>query len=169
LKRLKKGQSEIAGFVIIVLIVVLIGLVLLALMLRPSPRNQTRAEVSNILQASMYHTTDCYSFQPQYYDVLELIEKCYDKVKCYDGRDSCVVLNKTYSEVLKKVLIVGEDSQYKGYKLAIFRNGSLEREEILRIFEGNNKNCSARFGGSRSVATSEMSGYIDIQLELCRN
>ncbi len=92
MKRNKKSQHEILGFVLIVLIVSIIGVIFLSLYIAKGKNTkQTSVEISNLLEASMYYTTDCAigSF-PKYQELQDLIKKCYDNPseRCI-SRDNC--------------------------------------------------------------------------------
>jgi len=91
----KKAQQEIVGFVLIVLIVTIIGIVLLVMSIgRGDKKVQNSVEISNLLEAGMYYTSDCATnYAPYYLEVQELIKqcegdrgnnkkKCLSKIKC---------------------------------------------------------------------------------------
>ena len=80
----KKSQQEIIGFVLIIVIVSIIGVIFLSLSIgREQPSGQTSIEISNLLEASMYYTTDCVvGFIPQYKSGQELVKSCWDNDKC---------------------------------------------------------------------------------------
>jgi len=176
IKKNKKAQHEIVGFVIIVLIVSIIGLILLSLTLgRGDSVKQTSAEISDLLEASMFYTTDCaISYLPQYKTGQELVKTCYnsENAKCLNEENVCDVLNSTMKEIVGKSLDIHEEGINKAYKLNIYYR-DLEEEvpdEIILITEGGIfENCKSKIGASHSIASGSFgSGIINIELEVCK-
>lgn len=91
----KKSQHEIAGFVLIVVLVTIIGLVFLMIFAnRGGTGKRDSIEISNLLEASMYYTTDCaISYIPNYENLQDLIKTCYN-----DPNQNCVAGKKCYIE-----------------------------------------------------------------------
>jgi len=175
----KKSQHEIAGFVLIVLIVSIIGVIFLSLTIgRGEVDMQTSIEISNLLEASMYHTTDCaINYVPQYREVQDLIKECYkDKGgsyrECLGGRDVCEVLEYEFKNIIDKSLEVSDKSPNKAYKLNIYYSYDDEvnaREEILNFENGDFGNCSSVVGGNHPTPVSSFgSGKIEIDLIVCK-
>ncbi|MEK6872882.1 MAG: hypothetical protein AABW90_02635 [Nanoarchaeota archaeon] len=180
----KHSQQEIAGFVLIVLIVSVIGVVFLSIAFgKPETSKQTSVEVSNLLIASMYYTTDCaVNYIPQYRDVQDLIKECYnDKIgnyrECLGGEKVCKALEKNLKNILDKSLMVGEGSANKAYKLDIYftvdssdQSASSTREDILSLENGKFKNCTAVVGGSNPVPVGSFGfGKIETELLVCKS
>ena len=88
----KKAQHEILGFVLIVLIVSIIGVIFLSISIaKGKGQKQNSVEISNFLESAMYYTTDCaISSFPKYQELQDLIKKCYDSPnqRCI-SRDNC--------------------------------------------------------------------------------
>ena len=169
----KKAQHEIMGFVIIVALVMVIGVVFLALMIRPTSTKHASVEISNLLQASMYSTTNCaVSFIPQYKEMKDLIKSCYNNEKCLNEKMACDVLEETMKEVIDSSLDVCEDCVNKAYKLNIYYkplDSEVSNDEILVLENGMFSNCSSKFGGSHSIHMSSINaGIINIELDVCR-
>lgn len=172
----KKAQHEIVGFVLIVLVVTIIGVIFLTLTIgRGEPEKHTSVEISNLLQSAMYFTTDCaINFIPQYREGQDLIKECYKdpNQKCVNGKTVCDVLKPTLEEVIDKGLDVGEENPNKAYKLNIYYSPleELEQsEEVLYIEKGVFVNCSSITGGSHTISVSRFAyGTISIELEVCR-
>jgi len=80
----KRAQQEMVGFVLIVILVTIIGLILLTVFINKK-ETRTTAEVSNLLQAVMYYTSDCYSQNNEPKEVEDLINECNrnPNKKCY--------------------------------------------------------------------------------------
>lgn len=89
----KRSQHETLGFVLIVAIVIIILVIFLALSAgKGKVLRQNSVEISNLLQASIYYTSDCaINFFPQYQEIQDLISACYKnpEQKCLSG-NPCV-------------------------------------------------------------------------------
>jgi hypothetical protein len=172
----KSGQNEIVGLVIIVLLVTVIGVVFLSLSIgRGDSTSEKSIEFTNFLQASMYHTTDCYlDFAPRYREMQDLIKDCYDNEKCKDGRLACDVLKELYPEIIKQSLDIHPDSKNKAYNLSIYyknlNSGSQTlNKEILKFGDGVFANCTSKPSASQAVYASDFdSGVINVELKVCK-
>jgi len=174
----KKAQQEIIGFVLIIIIVSIIGVIFLSLSIgRGESSKQTSIEVSNLLEASMYYTTDCaVGFIPQYKDGQDLIKSCWNDDECLDGRLACEVLNETLKEIIHQALEICDDKNKcvnKAYKMNIYYSSldlELPDEEILKFQEGVFEKCKTSFGGSHLIPLSSLdAGTINIELEVCKS
>jgi len=155
----KKGQEEMVGFVMIVIIVAVVFLILLGIFLRqePSASEADSVEVTQFLESIMGYTSSCaVSYEPAYSSVGELIEECYRGKKCVGGEDSCEVLEQTVRDILGSGWEIGEEFYYKGYEFKIV--GS--EETILEISNGN---CENEFIGSEYL----IPGDFVSSLKLC--
>lgn len=175
-KKSKHAQHEILGFVLIVLIVAIIGVVFLSFSVgKGNKSGQNSIEMSNLIVAAMYYTTDCaINYVPQYRDVQELIKECYKNPsrKCLNERNVCEVLNYTLKKLIEDSLDTSPDSPNKAYELRIYYtalNNVEADEEIAYFSKGVFQNCTSKLGGEHSVETSSLSsGVINIELEVCR-
>ncbi|MEM0465828.1 MAG: hypothetical protein QXW97_03985 [Candidatus Pacearchaeota archaeon] len=169
----KKGQHETAGFVLIILIVVIISLVFLWFFLRSPVKTANSVKISNLLSASMYYTSNCsFKYIPNYKTGQDLIKECFKNPNeiCDDGRNICKALNESYKEIIEESLMVGEDSPIKGYKLKMYFKPSKSEnpnKEFLNMFKGNLNNCTARYAGTNTLHLD--SGNIEVKLEICEN
>ena len=167
----KKSQQEIGGFVIIVVLVSVVGLLFLSLILgRGESKLENNAEISYLLGASMYYTTECaVNFIPQYQNLEDLTKLCYNRGKCLNDVDSCRILNETFKKIIKDSLFVSPDSSNKAYILNIYykeENSNSPDEEILKIEELKFEDCSSRIGGIES--RNFRNGNIEFELEVCK-
>lgn len=169
-----KGQHEIVGFVLIVVIVSIIGVIFLSFSIGKEDRKQESIEVSNLLQSAMYYTTDCaINYIPNYKEGQDLIKECYENPdeKCLNEENVCEALDSNLKRLIEEGLRVGEDSKNKAYKLDIYYQISEteQREDILYSENGIFSNCSSIPGGSHSISASRFGyGTINIELEVCR-
>jgi len=173
----KSGQNEIAGFVLIVLVVTIMGVVFLSISLGSrSVERETSLEVSNLLESGMYHTTDCaINYIPQYRNVQDLIKECYkDRSgnfrECLGGGDVCESLKTNMKSLIDRGLLVGESSPNKAYRVDIyFSDDNAQNEEILSFEEGQFSNCSSIVGGSHPIPVSSFGfGKIETELLVCK-
>jgi len=163
-----KAQHEIAGFVVIIIIVSIVGLIFLSLSIgKGEVKKKTSVEISDFLQASMYYTTECAdSYIPNYEDMQDLIKSCYKNEKCLNDEMACEVLNKTFSSLIKESFQVSEQSKNKAYILRIYyETDDLPDEQILKIEEGVFKNCSSETGASQAIFYDP--GQIKVELDFC--
>src|SRR3989344_1842408 len=163
-RKLRKGQHEIAGFVLIVLLVSVIGVVFLSIALNKGSAIEPRsAEISNFLSSMMYTTTDCaINYVPQYRDMQDLIKECY--------KDS---LGENLINLIDKSMPVGEEAVQKAYNFAAFyssRQETIPDESIINLNKGSFKNCSSVAGSGHSLPVSSLGGgTIDVKLSICKN
>ncbi|MEK6859319.1 MAG: hypothetical protein AABX54_00750 [Nanoarchaeota archaeon] len=171
----KKSQHEALGFVLIVAIVTIIIVIFLSLSAgKGNVMRQNSVEISNLLQASIYYTSECaINFVPQYQEVQDLISACYKnpEQKCLNGTDVCQALNETIKKVIEQSLRISPDSPNKAYKLNIYYSplNNIQNKEIILLSEkGVFDKCKSRPGGSYSLpAGTFSSSTINIELEVC--
>jgi len=131
----RKGQEEMVGFILIIILVVVLSLVFLGISLRRSTERTQSERVNNLLISTKDITTNCYKSFGLPYDIGGLIEACNMDGLCYNSTEtSCQVLSSEVEAVLDAALTPNQEGKYKGYKADIFVvNGS----EILTIEKGN--------------------------------
>lgn len=164
IRKIKKGQNEIVGFVVIVVIVVIIGLFFLAFYLRREPVRAESKNVQNFLKASMRYTTSC-NIDIEPLDMKELSKRCYDRKDC-NGEDSCDILNSTLSKLLEDSWKIDSNRPVNYYKLFMYyREGEEEirNEEIITIEKGN---CTGSIVGAEDFFRHG-NGDIFVTLEIC--
>ena len=173
----KRAQHEIVGFVLIILLVSVIGIVLLGLGFSGEDEGSTSLEISNLLESSMYFTTDCaVNYVPQYRDIQDLIKECYKDISgsfvdCLDERKVCKALDSEFKRIIDSGLRVHEDSPNKAYRLIIYFDsiGDSPDEQILDFENGIFSNCTSVVGGNHLIAVSSFgSGTINVELEVCK-
>jgi len=170
-----RAQHEIAGFILIVLIVSVIGIVFLTIAFSKDTQSHNSVEVSNLLESSMYYTTGCaMNYIPNYREMEDLIKECYKSgmSECYDGSDICHIVGTDLKKILDEGLDISERSVNKAYKLEIFYSSESEEvpdEHILGFSEGNFNNCSAIVGGGHAIPVSSFEfGTIKLELDVCK-
>ncbi|NCO11652.1 hypothetical protein CO038_03910 [Candidatus Pacearchaeota archaeon CG_4_9_14_0_2_um_filter_39_13] len=164
---MKRGQEEIVGFALIMVIVVVILMVFLGIMIRnPDESNRESKDVYQFLESAGEITTECQIRSDEYSDLGSLFERCYSGEICINDMDSCEVLEKQMNDVLETAWKTGENSSIKGYVFeSLYSRDSedAEREEILVIKKGE---CGNRISGASYLIPS-FPGKIINTLRLC--
>ncbi len=134
MKKEKKGQQEIVGFVLIVVLVVVGLMVFLVISLRSSAVDEDSIVVGNVLDALMKYTTECaIVYEPDYDNFEDLFKSCYLGDRCKNlGVSACYYLNESLSSVLGDLM--ESDASVGFYELDFFVN---DGEGLLKISEGN--------------------------------
>lgn len=156
----KKGQEEVVGFVLIVVIISVIALVFLGITIRQGGSSaKNTAQVSQFLDSAILYTTNCtISSQLDYANVGDLISRCrFRGSKCLSGMDICKSLNQSLNELLSASWMIGKDNPYKGYNFTAF---DAVGNSIVSVTKGN---CSY----NRQGADRPYPENISIQFFLC--
>lgn len=125
----KKGQEEMIGFVLIIVLVAVIALVFLAIQIRRPAEIQKSGEIQDFLYSSLKLTTDCKMNNYSFENVEDLTGDCYEGRRCVNG-NPCEILNKTFSE------LIDVSFNKKGWEFRMFK-GNFSEEGILRVKKGN--------------------------------
>ncbi|MFH1291078.1 MAG: hypothetical protein ABIH79_00800 [archaeon] len=129
-----KGQQEMVGFVLIVVLVIIGLMVFLIISVRNSPEPVNSLAIENMLASIMKHTTGCaIVFEPEYDSFYESFKSCYKDDDCINlGRSACDYLNESLRDVLGDVM--DSEATVGAYQLDFFVK---DGESLLRIVEGN--------------------------------
>jgi len=182
LAKSKCSQHETVGFVVIVSLVIIVGVIFLGIRMNQdsTPQQYKDADIMNFLVASSKYTSDCFeNHEPLILN--ELKEKCYrnENEKCNsDGVTLCEVLNNIYSGMLNTSWLIYEDSPIKYYELNIsYRaicNDSTTTRPITSpdfiIHAGNLSQCSfsnKRTGQESFPISGSGEECIVTELEIC--
>ena len=176
IRKNKHAQHEIMGFVLIIIIVSIIGLIFLSFLIgRGEPITQESVQISNLLSASMYYTSDCaINYIPNYKNGQDLIKECFKNSGnvCLNNQKVCEALNSTMKKLIEESLEVSSDKPNKAYELIIYyRDIGREREdeEILSLNQGVYGNCSSEIGGWHFINIGGIApGTINVELSVCR-
>ena len=168
------GQNETVGFVIIVMLVVIVAVIFLGIALRKdNPNIATDAEIKNFLIASSQTTTECYLDSiPKYRTISDLETNCYyrnfEQFTCPEGMNSCDVLNKTYSDILKEFRPGGRVLSY--YKLNFYYLSGNEEGRVpfgSEVVFGNLTGCLSKRGATSEISGTEYNSSIVASIEVC--
>ena len=133
---MKKGQEEMVGFVLIVIIVAILILVFIGFSLRaPQVQDVESYEVESFIQSTLQYTSDCQD-NFGYLTVDDLIFDCVEATSCVDGRKTCDVLLESLEGISEESWRI-ENRPLEGYELKV----SYEGEDLIsEINEGNQTN-----------------------------
>lgn len=162
---MKKSQEEMVGFVLIVIIIIIVGVIFLGLALRKGSSSYDSSEIENFLEASAITTTDCaINYIPNYENLQGLIGSCYDNQICLNGNEACKELNLSLSRLMDNAWVIDKGSGYLGWELNVnyYLNNSEAEHPIIKLEKGN---CSSGTGGEKLIA--KYPGNIIIRLEVC--
>lgn len=128
-----KGQEEMVGFAVIIVIVAVLILIFLSFALREDNKDNVESfEAESFLQAILQYTTECENSQT-YLSIQKLISACNEELVCGNNKESCDVLNETLKGLVSETWKVGENRPVAGYSLIVIING----EDLISIKEGN--------------------------------
>jgi len=128
-----KGQEEMVGFALIMIIVAVILVIFLSFSLNRSDEEFVESyEVESFIQSMLQYTTDCRD-NLEYLSIQKLIIDCQDRKICLDERDTCEVLNSTLKKIIDESWKIEGDRPVKGYELKITE----DEAEIFYIQGGN--------------------------------
>ena len=152
----KKGQQEMVGFVLIVVLVMVGLMVFLVISVRDSGESGESVRVSNMLGVLMKATSDCENSRGvDYYDYKELFKSCYKDIECSNlNRSACDYLNESLVDVIDA--LVESEANVESYEIEFFVK---EGEGILKWSEGN---CSGQIIGAQ-----ESFSNLIVRLRLC--
>ena len=162
----KKAQEEMVGFVLIVIIVAIVFLVFFGIFIREG--NETKdndsREIVQFLESFERYDTECaIGFEPDFSNMGELIQECFEGKICLNGKTSCEVLEINSKEILEKSFSIGELNYYKGYEFVSFYEEGNQTEEIIKIIKGN---CNSSFIGGETFSSGDNGVFVS-NLKIC--
>ena len=170
----KQGQEELVGFVLVVVLVAVAGIILLGLVFRiEGERTETNsAEISQFLESAFLTTTPCHISSPQFPALLgELAAVCADdkKRRCREGTEVCSVLNSSVNGAINSGWAVGTSSVTNGYKFQIILTTNRTRESsgdsILSLQKGT---CTGEYRVGEHLQPGMRRGNVLVTtLKLC--
>ena len=166
IKMKKKGQEEIIGFVLIVVIVAIIFLIFLGISVRQqAPVTQKESgDVSQFLESMMTYTTECaIGSGTSFINLGGLVRECYSGSSCGSGENTCKILTKTIQETVESNWRIGADRPVKGYIFNATYSSEATRKNIAFISKGN---CSTERIGAEHLSPA-FPGNIRSALEIC--
>ncbi len=124
IKKNKKAQEEMVGFVLIVVLVTVILVILLGIMLFKAKNvgQVPSYKVQSFIYSILSYSSDCSTNRQNHLPVQKLIGECLENGGCLDGKDSCAVLNETVSNLVRESWKT-ENRPVLGYKFTIAGEG----------------------------------------------
>jgi hypothetical protein len=160
----KKGQQEMVGFVIIVVLVVIGLFVFLIFSLRPGELSQSDI-ANNVLSSIMKTTSDCaLVYEPNYDDMRDLFRSCHEGRECANTLVSaCDTLERDLESILDEMLIL---SPYvDAYQLDFSHEDDVGVSQVFRILKGG---CNGTVYGSEPHSIRlNADEHLLVQLRIC--
>jgi len=164
----KKAQEEIVGFVLIIVLVAIVGVVFLGIILRGGEEAGLSESIKfeKLLHSIETYTTECrYKGDLGYNTITDLTKDCIENNRaCENNSTACIVLNNDLSEILNKTILIGEDSPNKYYELKILLFENNQSDTKIEIHNGA---CSGRRVGAETTPIDTNNGNIITSLEVC--
>ena len=143
---MKKGQEEMVGFALILIVVAVIIIVLISFSIRPDEKVLEDYETESFILALLGTTTNCeigYEFRT----IQELIPDCSSNKICSDSESSCIVLKNAINSSLYNGW--GQQNGVVGYGFAILDNSDI----LIELNEGNS---SRNYKGFEYFASNDI-------------
>jgi Tfp pilus assembly protein PilX len=168
-KRERRGQEEIVGFVVIVVLVSLVLVVFLGISLRrPTQLPQDSVLVYQFLDSSFEQTSDCRLSEfgaPLSLD--GLIKECFETgTTCFDGNVTCAVAERLLTAQLNASFPTGSRFPIQGYNLTTRYIADDETDTAGALASISVGECNNTYSGG-SYAIPAYPGNIVTTLRLC--
>ena len=134
----KKGQEEMVGFAVILILVAVILAVLIGFMVRKQSKSVLQSyEISSFIESMLKYTSECEDYMG-YEEVQEVILSCKRNLLCLNGKSSCEVLNSTIESMINSSWNINPESPNTGYRLKI----NVDETDFLILQQGVSLNSS---------------------------
>jgi hypothetical protein len=168
----KNGQQEIAGFVIIVVLVIIALMVFVVISLRQAPKVSLSATAENALSSVLGYTTTCVVSQPYVASVRDLVRACFENRKCGNSNEMvCDYLNETLDEILPTILLNPQVSgTISAYEFRLDWDSGDEMEPVqnrIKLTRGLCNQSSSIVTAAEDMVSLGDSGTMDINLKIC--
>ena len=153
-KMKNKGQQEIVGFVLIVVLVVVALMIFLIISVRDTGEEVTSVRVSNMLDVVMRMTTECaVVYEPDYDTFEDLFKSCYKGSTCKNLQlDACEYLEEEFEDVFSSMVL--SDSSVNAWRVDFFVK---DGQGLIQWGEGN---CTGSSSGAQRNIISGGAGLI---------
>lgn len=136
--RKKRGQEELVGFGLILIMVAIIFIVFISVYIKKPSETLTDYEANSYIQAILQYTTRCQDENMRNLSIQELIRECKDGARCYNYQysSSCDILTTYIRQITGESWDPGSTHPVKGYSFVInvSENGNSENErQILSV------------------------------------
>ncbi|MEM3074476.1 MAG: hypothetical protein QW727_00850 [Candidatus Pacearchaeota archaeon] len=160
----KKSQEEIVGFVLIVVLIAIIGVIFLGISLRKdSGKVNESQKIASLITSISHLTTQC-QINSNFQDVSDLINGCANRRICDDSKPTCEVLKTTLDEVMKASYVVTDKSFTTHYNLTI--NNKFDNTILIEpVISGKVERCLGR----KLVNEKNFGRDLSMRIEVCFN
>ena len=162
-----KGQQEMVGFVLIVVLVV-VGLMVFLIISINKPSVTAKSKFSeSLLTGVMSYTTECVVSEPYKETMIDLVESCYENERCKNlNKPACEYLNTTMKSIMED--LQDSDNTISSYLVNVYWEDEEETERInLQGFPmGTRCNGGTLSGEITPIYVDD--GMINVILELCQ-
>ena len=168
-----RGQEEMMGFAMIVVIVAVIGLVFLGIAARqeaPQTGVESR-DLQYFIESALQTTTSCaLRFVPDYASVAELIVACAGDAKTVCISDQvpvCRALNTSLQQMIAQSWPVSSEHPSQGYDLNITFTTVNQKipSSVLTMHAGN---CTQEYRSAQTLLRESKSrGSIQVTMKIC--
>jgi hypothetical protein len=167
---LRRGQEEIVGFIIIVVIVALAGVAFLgfSLMKQDTQTVTESYEVTQLLNSMMQYTTNCSIGDEGRDRMLEmtLIDCSKNNAEsCISGQKICDAANESALNLLEAALLVTNESSTKGYLFNATYESVLGSSKIIGLAKGD---CNGSYkAADEAYSDYGTNGKLRVNLKIC--
>jgi hypothetical protein len=156
-----RGQQEIVGFVLIVVLVMIALMVFLIISVRDDGGEEESVEVSNMLDVLMKATTECaIVYEPDYDNIEELFKSCYKGDSCNNlGVPACEYLNESLLGLVSSM--VASDASFSGWEVDFF-----VRDDAGILRWGDVSGCNGSTSGAQRSIVSGGSSLV-VTMRIC--
>src|SRR3989344_4393404 len=108
MKKDRKAQEEMVGFVLIMVIVAVVFLVILGIMIRkPAGSEKESKDIYQFMESMMEYTTDCaINNEIDYEKIGGLLKECHSNHStCFNGKGICDVLNDSSFKIIERLRV----------------------------------------------------------------
>ena len=156
----KRAQSEIAGFVLIVAIV-LIGLMVFLVLSLKKTNEMQNVEAENMLSSILKYTTECSTQPPIMNNIEDLIIECNKNSICINTNEgSCEYLQKILNKMLPD--LTRTDQMLSAYQLSI--SPKIGGNPNILIKSGN---CTGTVYMTQKLVKAGVAEDIVLKLSFC--
>jgi len=161
----RKGQEELVGFGLIIILVAIVFIVFISIYIRKPTEKVTNYESVSFVQAILQYTTTCQEENLHNLSIQELIPKCQEGTSnCYSANNKiikpCIILNDTLAKIADQSWNPGLKNPVKGYTLIV--NVSDDGKHEKRVSNITKGVVTNNYKGAEQDFGNPNGGYIII-------
>jgi len=165
MRKINKGQQEMVGFVLIVVLVVVAAMVFLVISMKQKQGDVGESiEIENLISAILESTTDCaIVFEPQYSNVEDLIKSCQENDICSNlDKSACDYLDEKLNEIM--IDVMNTEAKISAYELFVASRSGENEDLIIPVIKQGN--CTGSVQGSQAII-NQAYGDIVFRMKVC--